>query len=639
MTMGDFTKLYLNSEEIKRYFRNKKVYIFGTGVDTEKLLNKLADDYEVVAFIDNYRFGENTYFRGKRVINLSQYIDERDDDSQIIIASYQYAMEISNELISNNLKMGFDFFVWDEINFFHHNSVTREYVKFLTKIWGSYRKEDKNSQILIPYFNRHNLFSAMLAYHANYFAEKYDASIYAYFWRNSNYNNISEVVKDIYNAINVKRVIASELDEEQKNKAYKIFLNIWGNICTWEDWKNISVYGICFGTSIIRNLLRFNMPRLDVKDEKLKIFLEKEIYTIVYWYDYICNHDIKTVLLLDGATWDGYIRDIAITKEIPTYVVINGVGLQKATLNMPTNDCYKYFGDMWKELTSEEQRYGVEWAKEQLKVRIEGQSKEIALGVKNCFSCDERNNNILEINNKLKILICPHIFGEDSFHYGEQIFDNNYFSWLCHLGELSEVTPNYDWYIKMHPVANSRDDMIIDMIINKYPKIKKIPSNVSPMQLKKEGIQYALTVCGTIGHEYPKIGIQVINAGINPHDCYDFTWNPKTKEEYDELIFNLESLPDKTDEEGLYQFYSLNYLYYNWKYLAYAPIFFENQLLALYDKQLNSYGKEEGTWMYAEYMNEWTEKRHKNILEQLDDIYKKVDEWQPNILYKRDYTE
>ena len=38
-----------------------------------------------------------------------------------------------------------------------------------------------------------------------------------------------------------------------------------------------------------------------------------------------------------------------------------------------------------------------------------------------------KERRVLDENNKLKIVIFTHIFDEDSYHVGEQIFDDNYF--------------------------------------------------------------------------------------------------------------------------------------------------------------------------------------------------------------------
>ena len=177
--------------------------------------------------------------------------------------------------------------------------------------------------------------------------------------------------------------------------------------------------------------------------------------------------------------------------------------------------------------------------------------------------------------------------------------------------------------------------MILESYVKRYPKIQMLPLHVSPLQLKKEGAAYALTVCGTIGHEYPAIGIEVINAGINPQSAFDFTWNPKTKEEYDDLIMNLETLKPKGNIEQLYQFYSMHYLFYDREYIPYRTMFYKNPLLPMCKEELEVYGKELGTWKYEEYMKEWTIQKHEKLWNEMGGIFKKMDDWRPDVFYKR----
>ncbi len=629
-------RLFLNNEDCKELFLDKEIFVFGAGVDAEQFEKDLSGDVNIIAYIDNNRVGKNNYFCGKRIISLDNCLSEKRKKQPIVVTSYRYALEICNQLLEMDLLPGKDFFVWDEMCLFHLDTNTKEYIEFLHTVWGKYRKNNAQNKILVAFDNRHDLMSTIYAYCSNYFAEKYNAAIYAYFRYGSDYSNASRVIYDIYKAFNVNALIDTKLKENQKNEAEEILNSIWDGISTWEDWKSIKIYGINFGTTIIRDLLRGYIPNFNVKDKSMYLFLQKSVSTIVFWYHYIYENDIKVVLLADGVSWDGYIRDIAITKGIPTYAV--GYKMAKATIDFCDRPSYPYFKEMWNQLTEEEQVYGIEWAKDHINKRLQGSIEEVFYTNKNNFTFAEKikEERVLEENNKIKIIICPHIFEEDCYWCGEQIFDNNYFSWLCHLGELSEKTPNYDWYLKMHPFAQRRDMIIIDMLLKKYTKIKKIPSDISPIQLKKEGADFALTVYGTIGHEYPEIGIQVINAGINPHCSFDFNWNPKTKEEYDDLILNLGNLDKKSDEEGLYQFYSLNYLFYNWEYIPYRSIFFDDPFLAMDGLELKANGKKLGTWKYKEYIKEWNEEKHKKILLQLEDVFQKLDKWEPNILYKKE---
>lgn len=627
---------FLNCEECKELFAGKEIYIFGSGVDGEKAYNKLEDTVNVGAFVDNKRCGEGNYLCGKEIISLDEFRLRRTNNQPIIIAAYRYMVEISNQLVEEGFIPDKDFFIWDDMCIHHADDVTKRYIKFMSEIWADKKRETSERVILVPFDSRHDQHSVQYAYCSNYLAEKYDASIYGYCRYGASVKNASSVVLDIYKAFNVVGLIDSSLDEELQRESDNILKKLWEGVYTWEDWKNITVYNICFGTTIIRDFLRVNLPDYDLRSGKMYDFLKKTIDTIVFWYHYIQEHDIVTVLLADGVCWEGYIRDIAITKGIPVYAV--EYIMEKAYLDFHGNtDSYLYYKDMWKQLTPEEQAYGIEWAKEHIDKHIHGNLEEVdASGVK-CFSFAEKckEERILDDDNKIKIVICPHIFEEDSYWCGEQIFDNSYMEWLCHLGELAEKTPQYHWYLKMHPYARRRDLIILENFVKRYSQIKMLPLNISPIQLKKEGANFALTVCGTIGHEYPAIGIQVINAGKNPHSAFDFTWNPTTKEEYDELIMNLDRLVPKDNLEELYQFYSMHYLFYDREYIPYSTLFFENPFLPMYKEELEVHGKELGTWKYEEYMKEWTQQKHEKLVGEMESIFIKMDEWRPDIFYRR----
>ena len=628
--------MFVNKLDCITKFKNKKVYVFGTGVDAEELQNELVNQVEIVAYIDNYRFGEDHIFYGKKIMNLSQCLEQRSSEEPIIVASYRYGIEICKQLNESGLVSGKDYFLWDDRCLFHTDENTEKFINFMYNIWHSHKKYG-DKKILIAFDNRHELVPVVYAYCANYFAEKYDATIYGYLRGGSSSDNASEVMKRIYKAINMEDIVNTQLSEAQEKEAEEICELLWKNLYTWEDWKNINVYGIDFGTTIIRHFLRVDIPCFDLRAEKMYLFLQKAIKAIVFWYHYINENDIKIVLLADGVQWDGYIRDIAITKGIPTYALC--YKMEKLKLNHSSKaECYTYFGEFWNQLSKEEQKYGLQWAKEHIEKRIKGSTEEVWTAHKDLYTFAEKKKNyrVLEDNDKIKVIIFPHIFEEDCFWCGEQIFDNNYFAWLCHLGELSEKRPDYDWYLKMHPNAQRRDKIIIDKLLKKYSKIKLIPANVSPVQLKEEGAKFALTNHGTIGHELPEIGIQVINAGRNPHIAYNFTWNPKTKEEYDNLIMNLDKLNLDIDYEELYKFYSLNYLFYDWEYVDFRTIFFTNPKLAMSEDELKAHGERGGTWMYREYMQEWTQEKHNEILEEMDEVFKKLDEWKPDVFYKKE---
>ena len=610
------------------------IYIFGAGVDAETAYKKINKN--VAAFIDNYRHGEGFKFYGKPIISFDTYMNNRTNHDLIIIATYRFSREISEQLNRAELIAGKDYYIWDEQYLYHEDDATEKFIHFMEKLWSPYqiKKIKDDARVLIPFENRHDTAAIVYAYCGNFFAKKFNARIEAYLRYGISEKDGSPVIKKIYRAFNVNNWVDFILNEDQNREADELIENLWKKLYSWEDWKKIHIYNIHFGTTIIRHFLRVYIPTFDLREKKMYDFLKLAVRTIVFWYHYINANNFKVVLLGDGTNWDGYIRDIAIDKGIPAYALSYVV--RKLNYDFAMGEPYLYFDKMWGQLSQEEQNYGIQWAKEKINRRLEGDVSEVDPSSKNkySFNVPMKESRVLDENDKLKIVIFPHIFEEDSYYIGEQIFDDNYFSWLCHLGELSEKTPSYDWYLKIHPCASRRDYIIYDMIVRKYPKIKCIKTEISPFQLKKEGVKFALTVCGTIGQEYPAIGIQVINAGLNPYICFSFTHNPRSKKEFDDMIMNLDKLDEPGNIEELYKFYAINHLFYNWKVVDFKSFFDAEELTKSYD-ELEIEGKEIGTWRYTRYMDSWNDEKHRLLIKSLSEMFCTLDSWRPDILYRK----
>ena len=626
---------YVDAETIGKRLKHKNIYVFGTGVEAESLIKRAGSSVNIIAYIDNLRCGKDKFFYEKRIYSVNDYLDIVDDSKVIVIATYRFGIEIEEQLIKAGLVKGDDFCFWDDANLFAQDSTTTRYIQFLSQIWVKENVSNSTAKIIVPFDNKHDTQPIVFAYFANYLAKKYNASITAYLRFGMEQKGASPVIKKIYETLNINEFIDYRLTGEQSERVEKICKSLWEELYTWEDWNRVTIYGIHFGTTFIRDYNRFFVPQFDLRNEYTYKFLKRAVSMVVFWYDYFSNNDVKTVILGDGVSSDGYIRDIAISKEIPCYTFC--YMMERLSIDYHVGRPYQYFDKYWDQLTTGEQRRGIEWSKEHLKKRLQGNLDEVFnISRKNfTFALEKKTERILEENDKLKVVIFPHIFEEDSYLCGEHIFDNSYFEWLCHLGELSEMTPDYDWYIKEHPDGRRRDFIIWDMITNKYPKIKRIPAAVSPYQLHDEGVKYALTVSGTIGQEYPAIGIQVINAGRNPYDCYDFTWNPGNKEEYDEIILNLQNLKPKKDIEGLYRFYCLRYLYYEWPEDMFIDFFSDFPCFQISRLVAESMDKELGTWLYEEFMKEWTVEKHRNILDGIEAVLQKLDDRRLDVLYRK----
>ena len=169
-------------------------------------------------------------------------------------------------------------------------------------------------------------------------------------------------------------------------------------------------------------------------------------------------------------------------------------------------------------------------------------------------------------SDKIKILILAHCFSDSVHAYGDNLF-SDFYEWMNFLGQTSNNT-DYDWYVKVHPDFLSSTKEIILQIANRYPKFKFISPEVSHHQIKEEGINFVLTVYGSVGFEYATMGVPVINASINnPHFDFNFNINPISLDEYKKILYNLNKIELYIDKNEIYEFYAINNLISNYNYL------------------------------------------------------------------------
>ena len=89
------------------------------------------------------------------------------------------------------------------------------------------------------------------------------------------------------------------------------------------------------------------------------------------------------------------------------------------------------------------------------------------------------------------------------------------------------------WYIKTHPDFLPGNLEIINELKKYFKNIKILPSNTSHHNIINSGIDFVLTVNGSVGIEYAYNKIPVINASINnPNINYNYNIHPKSIKEY-----------------------------------------------------------------------------------------------------------
>lgn len=173
-------------------------------------------------------------------------------------------------------------------------------------------------------------------------------------------------------------------------------------------------------------------------------------------------------------------------------------------------------------------------------------------------------NKFILKSNKIKILVAAHCFFDSPHVYGKMFFQD-FYDWMDYLGKISLKT-DYEWYIKTHKNFFPQTRVVLGNFIKKYNKFKLLPANISHNQIIKEKIDLALTCYGTIGWEYPFLGVPVLLASKNhPFKNYNFCIKPKNFTEYDQILksLNKKTIAQKKniDKKEIYEYYFMNYLY------------------------------------------------------------------------------
>ena len=147
------------------------------------------------------------------------------------------------------------------------------------------------------------------------------------------------------------------------------------------------------------------------------------------------------------------------------------------------------------------------------------------------------------------------------------------------------------------------------------------------MDLKNADFDYALTISGSIGHEYPFLGMNVVNAGNNPHISFGFNISPKTREEYREILLNLEKYSVLDKKEDIYKYYCVNYLYNKGND-------FSEEIRSVFD-YIDFYKRDRDNSIYKAYLSNINPQNEEQIQKMVVQVIDSLDTWKPGVFYKK----
>ena len=507
---------------------------------------------------------------------------------------------------------------------------TAAFIVHNKKNWKDYESATEE-EIL---FEVNSMCSAIISYSylANILSKKYNSKINGYVLRKpgrwKQYLNFA--IHKVFKSFNIREIIYLDLTRSQLKERDRLFNKIYPDLKTKKDVEDLSVEGTLIGDLIYDSHLRKNkVPTINIKGLSFQESLKQSLGIYIYWRDYFNTHHVKAVNVSHCVYTTAIILRLAIRRNIPAYQINATHAYYLTKKNLWAYDDFYYFPEEFRKLSHEEQRSGLIEAEKRLEKRFAGDvGVDMNYSKKSAYTKNS-NNKVLSESPQLKIFIAPHCFFDSPHPYGVSLFPD-FYEWLTFIGKISEET-DYDWYIKTHPDFLPGNIPIIEEFINKYPKFTLIPAETSHHQIIEEGIDFALTVHGTIGFEYAALGVTVINASMcNPHIGYNFNIHPKSVEEYERILLDLPNQKLNIDVNEVYEYYYMKFInnnVENWLFNDYVG-FINN---------IGGYAKQFGTISYQKFLEEFSAEKHKWIIHSLNNFIESKNYCMQKKHYSKDF--
>lgn len=181
-------------------------------------------------------------------------------------------------------------------------------------------------------------------------------------------------------------------------------------------------------------------------------------------------------------------------------------------------------------------------AREELIRRVSSEVKQIDASKAYSGRVYTRDELLLELNippaTKMGFILA-HVFA-DSPHLAPSLLYPDYYQWLVSTIEFCRRSSDVNWIVKPHPSSSLyNENGIVESLLEKSQSnnIFLCPSDLNTRSLITCA-DFVVTAHGTAGLEFSCFGIPVVLAGSPFYSGFGFTIDPKTVDEYTDIILN-----------------------------------------------------------------------------------------------------
>lgn len=339
----------------------------------------------------------------------------------------------------------------------------------------------------------------------------------------------------------------------------KHFFTVLSHLIKIYDGNTLETYSISnipIGKHIYDFVLRkYRIPTLNNLKIKHRILILIGLCYYFFLRDLIIKKKIKSVVTLDNVYIEGILFELAKFFNLKMYT---GFDINLLTLHVFENDF-----DYSKHCRTPDQLYlnkkfedpfFISEANNFINNRFSGDQNQH--DAKRAFSSKnlKLNREELKTNYNLSdgkiVLIVPHIFC-DAPHGFPSVFYKDYHEWFCDTLKVLNQNKEINVIVKEHPSASLYDeDGYLEHLIKtlNLDNVILLSNRINAKSLM-ETVDFCVTCGGTSGMEYAYHGVPVVLASSPPYGDFKFFNKAKSRNDYHELLNNIESLRKPTDTE------------------------------------------------------------------------------------------
>jgi len=180
---------------------------------------------------------------------------------------------------------------------------------------------------------------------------------------------------------------------------------------------------------------------------------------------------------------------------------------------------------------------------------------------------DNLKSEIKFDSNKKNIFLLTHCYFDNPHKYSWMLFPD-FYEQIDYLLNLSTKNKDQQWFYKPHPEELKKGIKIHEKILEKYPNVILLDKNIGHKNILNSKPHLVFTNHGKACHEFAYHGVAVINTGENPHAQYNFSLNPKSLEQLNDMVLNLEKYKSEInfDKSKIYEYLYMDFYHYNKMY-------------------------------------------------------------------------